>query len=68
MGVPHGILVRADSISGDGENQGCEEVVVMLEEDTIDIRLNDDDNTIIMVSFDEIEEGLRTLKRWRRES
>jgi hypothetical protein len=38
-----------------------------LEEKTIDIRLNDDDDTIAMLDVDEVEEAIKTLKRWERD-
>ena len=67
MSVPRGVLIRAETISGDGESQGIEEFVITLEEGTIDIRLKDEDDTIVMLDLPEVEEALRTLKRWERD-
>jgi len=64
---PQGVLVRADSVSRDGEHQECGEFVVTLEEDTLDIRLGDRKDTIWMVSLTEVEETLHTLQRWVRQ-
>ena len=65
---PAGVLVKADSISGDGELQGYGEFVVTLEADgdgdaTIDIRIGDKKDTIWMVKLLEVEGALRLLKR-----
>ena len=61
-----GVLIQADSISGDGEVQGYGEFVVTLEEGTVDIRLGDRKGTIWMVPLARIEEALKTLKRYQR--
>lgn len=61
-----GVLIYADSVSGDGENQGYGEFVVTLEDDVIDLRLNDRKGTIWMLNLGHVEEALETLKRWRR--
>jgi hypothetical protein len=66
MNVPYGVLIRAETISSDGESQGQGEYVVTLEENTIDIRLHDDDDTIAMLNLEEVEEAIKTLKRWVR--
>lgn len=68
MSVPRGVLIRVDTIDRDGEYQGVEELVVTLEEKTIDVRLNDDDATIAMLDIDEIKETIKTLERWERDS
>lgn len=68
MSVPRGVLIRYDTVSGDGEHQDADELVVTLEDDTIDVRLKDDDDTIVMLNLPEVEEALRTLKRWERDS
>lgn len=65
MTLPKGILLRVDTIDSEGE--GVKELVVTLEEKTIDVRLNDDDNTIGMLDVDEVEEAIKTLKRWERD-
>lgn len=68
MSVPRGVLISTETISGDGESQGFAEHVITLEEETIDIRLKDEDDTIVMLNLPEVEEALRTLKRWARDS
>lgn len=68
MSVPRGVLIRVDTIDHDGKHQGVEELVVTLEEKTIDVRLNDDDATIAMLDIDEIKETIKTLERWERDS
>lgn len=67
MGLPKGVLIRVDTIDRDGEHQHVEELVVTLEEKTIDVRLNDDDDTIAMLDVDEVKEAIKTLERWERE-
>jgi hypothetical protein len=67
MSLPKGVLIRVDTIDGDGEHQRVDELVVTLEEKTIDVRLNDDDNTIAMLDVDEVEEAIKTLERWERD-
>lgn len=64
MGLPRGILIRVDTIDRDGEHQRVDELVVTLEEKTIDVRLNDDDDTIAMLDLDEVKEAIKTLERW----
>ena len=68
---PRGVLVAAESISGDGEHQGYAEVVLTLEEIeagkwTVDIRTGDKKDTIWMVDLAEIEGALKLLKAARR--
>jgi hypothetical protein len=67
MGLPKGVLICVDIIDHDGEHRQVEELVMTLEEKTIDIRLNDDDDTIAMLDVDEVEEAIKTLKRWERD-
>lgn len=67
MSLPHGVLIRVDTIDRDGEHQHVDELVITLEEKTIDVRLNDDDATIAMLDLDEIKEAIKTLERWERE-
>lgn len=66
MSVPYGVLIRAETISADGESQGFGEYVVTLEENTMDVRLHDDDDTIVMLNLEEVEEAIKVLKRWVR--
>jgi hypothetical protein len=66
--IPAGVLVRAESISGDGEIQGYAELVVTMEHDgegesIIDIRLDDRKKTIWMLKLSEVEGALKILKR-----
>jgi hypothetical protein len=68
MSVPRGVVISADTISADGESQGIGEYIITLEDGTVDIRLKDDEDTIVMLNLPEIEEALRTLKRWERDS
>ena len=68
---PRGVLIAADSISDNGEEQGYGEFVVTLEPDgdgdsTIDLRLGDKKGTIWMVKLSEVEGALKLLKRRRR--
>jgi hypothetical protein len=67
MSLPRGVLLRVDTIDRDGEHQRVDELVVTLEEKTIDVRLNDDDDTIVMLNLDEVKEAIKTLERWERE-
>lgn len=57
----------ADMISSDGMIQSAGEYTITLEEHTLDVRLHDPDDTIVMLNLDEVEEALRTLKRWARD-
>jgi hypothetical protein len=64
---PSGVLISAESISGDGGDQRYAEFVVTLDGDgTIDVRMGDRMDTIWMFKLGEVEEALRLLKRWRR--
>lgn len=67
MALPKGVLIRVDTIDPEGEHQRVQELVVTLEEKTIDVRLNDDEDTIAMLDLDEIKEAIKTLERWERE-
>lgn len=62
----NGVLISAESVSGDGEIQSYGEFVVTLDEGTIDVRLNDRKGTIWMLDLGQVEEALRLLKRWQR--
>lgn len=62
----HGVLIAADSVSGDGEQQGYGEFVVTLEGGVVDVRLGDRKGTIWTVPLARIEEALKTLKGWQR--
>lgn len=66
MSKPHGVLIRAETINSEGEIRLCNNIVVTLEEKTINVRLDDDDR-IAILDLDEIEEGIKILKRWARD-
>jgi hypothetical protein len=67
MSLPKGVLIRVDMIDREGEHQYVKELVVTLQETTIDVRLNDDDDTIAMLDVDEVKEAIKMLERWERD-
>ncbi len=62
MSLPRGVLIQAETIGRDGEHHTYNEFVVTLQEKTIDVRLNDDDDTIVMCDVDEVKEAIKTLE------
>ena len=58
-----GVLVRVESISGDGEGGGFADFVVALDDENIELRQGDRKDTIWWMPLAKLEEAVRQLKR-----